>query len=80
MGLLAPIAKKFSFMYRKLRLDWCNQKMAEWLTREHVNCDIQGSNPTSTPIFFLFSTCFMGIYRRTFTLLSDQGLVAKSIG
>ena len=30
--------------------------------------------------FFSLSNWFTGIYRRTFTLLSDQGLVAKSIG
>ena len=43
--------------------------------------DVPGSNPTGTPFFFFFlNNWFTGIYRRTFTLLSDQGLVAKSIG
>ena len=31
-------------------------------------------------LFFPLNNWFTGIYRRTFTLLSDQGLVAKSIG
>ena len=45
--------------------------------------DVPGSNPSTTPFFLFFfslNNCFTGIYRRTFTLVSDQGLVAKSIG
>ena len=44
--------------------------------------DVLGSSPTATPFFLFFplNNWFTGIYRRTFTLLSDQGLVAKSIG
>ena len=43
--------------------------------------DVLDSNPSTTPFsFFPLNNWFTGIYRRTLTLLSDQGLVAKSIG